>query len=85
MSDNATITDDYIQRVTADYEAWANSLSREEFYAFRRARMVEHCSRFRRVMGKTSPEFAAALLRDIQLRMVRLRSWYSTGIWPGTA
>lgn len=72
-----------LKRGMAEYQAWLDSLPRERLYAHKRRNALESCLRWRRICGAL--EFFEGNRRKAQMRLVDIRYWYRTGIWPGEA
>lgn len=76
-----------VQREEARYFRWLDSLSPDQRYAYHRGKAVENCLRWRKIMREHGMvgEFWTGMLRQRQIRLVKLRAWRATGVYPGTA
>ncbi len=66
------------------YAEWRASLTPDQTYAIDRRRGLEGCLSVRGLMATGLP-FLRDQLKERQIRLVKLREWRRTGIYPGEA
>jgi hypothetical protein len=69
------------------YFRWLDSLTPDQRYRYDRKRGVENCIRWRKlcISSGLTGEYWTSLLRERQMRLLKLRIWRATGTYPGTA
>lgn len=76
-----------VESAEREYFEWRDSLTLDQRYRYDRRRGVENCIRWRKVCRSAGleGEYWTKLLRERQMRLVKLRIWRATGAYPGTA
>lgn len=77
-----------LERLVKEQNEWFEAMPFLEQYRYCRRRAVENCLRWRKLLRENAwmqGEFGDSHLRDRQVRLVKLRIWFSTGMMPGSA
>lgn len=74
-----------LDREIAAYNRWFDRLSNPQQIAYCIRRALENCVRWRRLMRAFDHlDFMREHLREGQMRLLKLRAWRQTGVYPGS-
>lgn len=73
-----------LERELSDYDRWYARLSTAEKIAHHRKNTIDHLKRCRRIIRKFDFHYLRDHVQRAQIRLVKLRVWRATGIYPGS-
>lgn len=76
-----------IRQIVEDLRRWYDRASLAEQIAWHRSRAIRTCRNNRKILKLTiNPsvhDYASSALRRGQMRLLRIRTWRATGVYPG--
>lgn len=74
-----------LAREMAAYNRWWDSLTPGQQYASSRHRTLKNCMAWRKHLKTMNIDCFREHLRDAQIRLLKIRAWRATGVYPGNA
>jgi len=74
-----------LDRKMAAFKRWFDRLSTAEQITYCTRRALKNCAQWRRLMRRLpAGGWSREHLRTIQMRLLKLRTWRQTGVYPGS-